>query len=58
MTEKEYAVYKGDELLVIGTLKECAEKLNVTESTIFYYQFESYQKRAKNPKNRRITILL
>lgn len=58
MTEKEYAVYKGEELLAIGTLKECAEKLNVTESTIFYYQFESYQKRVKNPKNRRITILL
>lgn len=58
MTEKEYAVYKGDVLLAIGTLKECAEKLNVTESTILFYQFESYQKRVKNPKNRRITILL
>ncbi|MED4530930.1 helix-turn-helix transcriptional regulator [Metabacillus fastidiosus] len=31
---KEYAIYQGDELLCIGTAKECAEKLNVTTKYI------------------------
>ena len=30
----EVAVYRGDEFLMIGTIKECAEKLNLTEKAI------------------------
>ena len=29
-----YAVYRGDELLVLGTLRECAERLGVSEKTV------------------------
>lgn len=29
MITKEYAIYKGDTLLCIGTAEECAEHLNV-----------------------------
>lgn len=32
-----YAYYKGDELVLIGTVKEIAEYLNVKESTIYRY---------------------
>lgn len=32
-----YAYYKGDELLIIGTVKEIAEYLNVKETTIYRY---------------------
>ena len=32
----EYAVYRGDELIIIGTLKECAERLSTTEQLIKY----------------------
>lgn len=31
---QEYAVYKGEELLAIGTAKECAKKLGVTPKYI------------------------
>lgn len=31
---KEYAVYKGDELLAMGTAKECAQELGVTAKYI------------------------
>lgn len=55
---QEYAVYKGDDLLCIGTAEECAEALNVTKQAILFYQYPSYQKRAKNAVNRRIAIPL
>lgn len=32
--QKDYAVYKGDELLVIGTKEECAATLGVKPETI------------------------
>jgi hypothetical protein len=43
----EYAVYKGDELIVIGTLKECAERLSTSEQMIKYYSYPSQKKRAE-----------
>lgn len=51
----EYAVYKGEELLTIGTAKECAAELNVKPETIKWYCAPSYQRRGKN---RRIAIKL
>ena len=30
----DYAVYKGDELIVVGTADECAEYMGVSEHTI------------------------
>lgn len=43
----EYAVYKGDELIIIGTLKECAERLNTSEKMVKYYSYPSQKKRAE-----------
>ncbi|MBC1850226.1 hypothetical protein HCA21_11545 [Listeria seeligeri] len=40
----EYALYKGDELLLIGTLTELAEFRNVTRDTILFYMSSSYKK--------------
>lgn len=37
MQVKEYALYKGDELLAMGTKREIAEQLGVSASTIGYY---------------------
>ena len=33
---KEYALYKGEECLAIGTIKEIAKKMNVKERTIYF----------------------
>jgi len=32
--KREYAVYKGENLLCVGTASECAEELNVTSRYI------------------------
>lgn len=44
----EYAVYKGEEIVAIGTIKELAKKLNVQEKTIKWYSYANRQKRRKN----------
>lgn len=48
--KKEYALYKGEELLIIGTIKEIAKNLGVTEKTVLYYQTPAHLKR--NSKSR------
>ena len=50
----EYALYKGDELITIGTIKEIAEEMGVQEHTIRFYQSPSYKRRGKN--NRKVLI--
>lgn len=47
----EYAVYKGDELIVIGTAEECAKQLNVKPETIYYYTTDAYKRKLKKRKN-------
>ena len=32
--EKEYAMYKGEKLLIIGTITEIAKHLGVTKKTV------------------------
>jgi len=44
----DFAYYKGDELLAIGTAAELAEKFNVGERTIRHYATPIYRKRQKN----------
>ena len=51
---KEYAVYKGDQILVVGTLEECAKKLNVKPGTILFYGTPSYIKRTTEENGRRV----
>lgn len=53
---KEFAMYKGEELLGIGTAKELAEMLNVKVETIRFYNTPTYKKRVKRGKNRRELI--
>ncbi|WP_198033932.1 hypothetical protein [Marinilactibacillus sp. 15R] len=44
----EYAVYKKEDLLCIGTIEECAKQLGVKAKTIFFYGTPTYQNRVKN----------
>ncbi|MBC1507348.1 hypothetical protein HCJ58_10305 [Listeria sp. FSL L7-1509] len=41
----EYAMYQGDDLLIIGTLTELAEFKDVKRETILFYATPSYRKR-------------
>lgn len=44
---KEYALYKGDQLLIIGTIDEIAKNQNVQKKTINFYHSKAYLKRIK-----------
>lgn len=54
--ENIYALYKGDELLGIGTKKELANQLGVKISTIQFYHSPAYRARSKINKNRKILV--
>ncbi len=42
-----YALYKGDEVLTVGTKQELARYLNVNIRTIEFYSSPTYRKRNK-----------
>ncbi|HFR3342901.1 TPA: hypothetical protein ACHWCH_001420 [Streptococcus suis] len=52
--EKEYALYKGDELLAMGTAKELAKQFGVKVPTIHFYKSPAYIKRTSEMKARRL----
>lgn len=43
---KEYAIYKGERLLFVGTTEECAEHFGVTKKTVHYWASSINKKRA------------
>ncbi len=45
--KKQYAVYKGDDLLAIGTAEEIAEKLGIKKETVYFYASPTHKKRGK-----------
>ena len=51
-TKKEYALYKGDSFITMGTIEEIAKKLNRSFRTIYYYTTSQYKLRCKNSFNR------
>ena len=54
----EYALYKGEELLSIGTMEEIAIEVGVEVGTVYFYGTKSYKKRIKGSKNAKILIAL
>ena len=50
----EYALYKGDTFITIGTARELAEYLGVSERTVHFYSTPTYMKR--NKENHYIVI--
>lgn len=55
--KKEYALYKGDECLAIGTIDEIAKQQGVKKKTILFYHSPWYKSLDKKGK-RRILICL
>lgn len=55
--EKEYALYKGDNLIGIGTAKELAEQFGVKVQTIHYYSTPAYKQRTNPDRARRLVPL-
>ncbi|MGT2683403.1 hypothetical protein [Streptococcus porci] len=55
--KKEYALYKGDKLIGIGTQDELAALIGVKSKTIHYYGTPTYQKRTNPAKAKRLVRL-
>lgn len=43
--KKFYAIYKGDDILMVGTAEECAEYMGVTITTVRWMSTEASHKR-------------
>lgn len=56
MRAKEFALYKGEELLAMGTKCEIAEQLGVSASTIGYYGTPVYARRTSENGRRLVEI--
>lgn len=54
--EKDYALYKGDELIAIGTKKEIAEATGLKISSVAFYGTPSYRKNLKDDEDGLILI--
>lgn len=53
----QYAIYKGDTFLYMGTRKECASYLNVRENTVYFYTTPTYMRRVKDEYSQRIIVI-
>jgi len=53
---KEYALYRGDTFLMIGTINEIAEAYNIKPSTVRFYASQVYKKRRENNKDYLILV--
>lgn len=51
--KQDYALYKGNELLDMGTAEEIAARRGVKPETIYYYATSRYRKRRRNSKTGR-----
>lgn len=60
MKKQEYALYKGDEFIDLGTIQEIAKRQKVAPNTIRYYQTPEYKSRGlgKDSKKRKVLIKL
>ena len=54
---KEYALYKGVQMVSIGTVKEIAKDRGVKPETIRFYLSGAYQRRAKSEVNNRLQLI-
>lgn len=57
MQAKEFALYKGEELIAMGTKREIAKQLGVSASTIGYYGTPVYARRTSDTNGRRLVEL-
>ena len=48
--EKEYALYKGEDLICIGTFEELAEREGVNKHTIYLYTTPAHIKRCRGKR--------
>lgn len=53
-----YAMYKGEELLAMGTSDEICKKMKINKQTFLYYRTSSYKKRIKGRKAKNYRVVI
>lgn len=56
--QKIFALYKGDEFIDVGTVKELAKKRNVKPESIRYLSTPAYERKIANRKNSKALIAI
>ncbi|WP_419893255.1 hypothetical protein [Oceanobacillus kimchii] len=56
-SKQEFAIYKGDKFLFMDTLENCAKRLGIDESTVYFYSSPIYAERG-NEENRLAAVNL
>lgn len=51
---KEYALYKGDELLGLGTLQELSKMFGIKIKSLLFYQTPAYKRRTSEKRGKRL----
>lgn len=54
--KQEYALYKGDEFIDLGTIEEIAKRLKVAPKTVQYFGTPAYKRKGKDDANRKVLI--
>ena len=54
---KEYALYRGEEFLTMGTRQEIAEEMGVSMKWLYFMTTPSYKKRLKKAKRPRLQLV-
>ena len=54
----EYALYRGDEFLDIGTIKELSKRYNISVKTLRWYSTPCYKNKIKNKNKSDIDIIM
>lgn len=54
--ETQFAVYKGDDFIFLGTLEEVAEKLGVSKGTVRWMSTPAAHKRAEKPGSTKMIV--
>lgn len=55
---KEFALYKGEEFITVGTIEEIAKTEGVKKETIKFYGTRSYRDRLENRKTKQAKVLI
>lgn len=50
---QEIVVYKGDEIVANGRLKDCAAQLGIKPDSLYFYLMPAYQRRLDRRKTER-----
>ena len=56
--KRDFAVYRGDEFVTVGTQEEVARELGVKPSTVYFWSTPTYNKRLKKDSKALVSIRL